>query len=76
LVTLLDKRCETVNKATLEFMEGDMNKKNLVSYIAPDLMIYVKEFIDKVSFRFQTEGYEYFKGSNLLISIRIYRETH
>nr|ABA98940.1 Zinc knuckle family protein [Oryza sativa Japonica Group] len=36
---------------------------------APDLMMPIKEFIDKMSFGFQTKGYEEFKGTNLLVSI-------
>jgi hypothetical protein len=71
LVTLLDKRWETVNKAEYGFMEGDMNENSLITYIAPDLMMHVKEFIDKMSFEFQTKGYEGFKGINLLISIEL-----
>ena len=47
LVTLLDKRWGSVNKAALGFMEGDMNENNLISYIAPDLMMPVEEFIEK-----------------------------
>jgi hypothetical protein len=39
LVTLLDKRWDTINKAALGFLEGDMNKNNLITYIAPDLMM-------------------------------------
>jgi hypothetical protein len=71
LVTLLDKRWETVNKAEYGFMEGDMNENSLITYIAPDLMMHVKEFIDKMRFEFQTKGYEGFKGINLLISIEL-----
>jgi len=69
LITLLDKRWESVDKAALGFMEGDMNENRLITYIAPDLMMPVKEFIDKMSFGFQTKGYEDFKGTNLLVSI-------
>jgi hypothetical protein len=69
LVTLLDKRWDTINKAALGFLEGDMNENNLITYIAPDLMMQVQEFIEKMSFGFQTKGYEEFKGTNLLISI-------
>ena len=69
LITLLDKRWESVDKAALGFMEGDMNENMLITYIAPDLMMPVKEFIEKMSFGFQTKGYEDFKGTNLLISI-------
>jgi hypothetical protein len=46
-----------------------MNENNLITYIAPDLMMLVQEFIEKMSFAFQTKGYEEFKGTNLLISI-------
>jgi hypothetical protein len=69
LVTFLDKRWDTINKATLGFLEGDMNENSLITYIAPDLMMPVQEFIEKMSFDFQTKGYEEFKGTNLLISI-------
>ena len=69
LITLLDRRWESVDKATLGFMEGDMNENRLITYIAPDLMMPVKEFIEKMSFGFQTKGYEDFKGTNLLVSI-------
>ena len=69
LITLLDKRWESVDKAALGFMEGDMNENRLLTYIAPDLMMPVKEFIEKMSFGFQTKGYEDFKGTNLLVSI-------
>uniref|UniRef100_A0ACD5W626 Uncharacterized protein n=1 Tax=Avena sativa TaxID=4498 RepID=A0ACD5W626_AVESA len=69
LITLLDKRWGSVDKAALGFMEGDMNENRLITYIAPDLMMPVKEFIDKMSFGFQTKGYEDFKGTNLLVSI-------
>jgi hypothetical protein len=68
LVTLLDKRWDMINKATLGFL-GDMNENNLITYIAPDLMMPVQEFIEKMSFGFQTKGYEEFKGTNLLICI-------
>ncbi|XBJ07273.1 hypothetical protein VPH35_012829 [Triticum aestivum] len=34
-----------------------------------DLMMPVKEFIKKMSFGFETKGYEDFKGTNLLVSI-------
>jgi hypothetical protein len=47
LITLLDKRWYKVNKAALWFLEGDMNKNRLITYIAPDLMIPIKEFIEK-----------------------------
>jgi hypothetical protein len=46
-----------------------MNENNLIPYIAPDLMMSVQEFIEKMGFGFQTKGYEVFKGTNLLISI-------
>ena len=69
LVTLLDKRWDTVNKAALGFVEGDMNENNLITYIAPDLMMPIKEFIEKMSLGFQTKGYEDFKGTNMLVSI-------
>jgi hypothetical protein len=69
LVTLLDKRWDMINKAALGFLEGDMNENILITYIAPDLMMPVQEFIEKMSFGFQTKGYEEFKGTNLLISI-------
>src|ERR1041385_4321 len=69
LITLLDRRWDSVDKAALGFMEGDMNENRLITYIAPDLMMPVKEFIEKMSFGFQTKGYEDFKGTNLLVSI-------
>jgi hypothetical protein len=69
LVTPLDKRWDTINKATLGFLEGDMNENNLITYIAPDLMMSVQEFIEKMNFGFKTKGYEEFIGTNLLISI-------
>jgi hypothetical protein len=69
LATLLDKRCDSINKAALGFLEGDMNENMLITYIAPDLLMSVKEFIDKMAFGFQTKGYEDFKGTNLLVSI-------
>jgi hypothetical protein len=50
-------------------MEGDMNENRLITYIAPYLMMHVKEFIQRMSFGFQTKGYEDFKGTNLLVSI-------
>jgi hypothetical protein len=68
-ITLLDKRWDTINKASLGFLEGDMNENSLITYIAQDLMMIVQEFIKKMSFGFQTKGYEEFKGTNLLISI-------
>ena len=46
-----------------------MNENMLITYIAPDLIMLVKEFIDKMVFGFQTKGYEDFKGRNLLVSI-------
>jgi len=69
LITLLDKRWGSVDKAALGFIEGDMNENRLITYIAPDLMMPVKEFIDKMSFGFYTKGYEDFKGTDLLVSI-------
>ena len=69
LITLLDRRWETIHKAALGFLEGDMNENRLITYIAPDLMMPVKEFVEKMSFGFQTKGYEDFKGTNLLVSI-------
>jgi len=51
------------------FVEGDMNENNLITYIAPDLKMPIKEFIEKMSLGFQTKGYEDFKGTNLLVSI-------
>jgi len=61
LITLLDKRWDSINKAALRFLEGDMNENMLITYIAPDLIMPVKEFIDKMVFGFQTKGYEDFK---------------
>ena len=49
LITLLDKRCDSINKAALGFLEGDMNENMLITYI------------DKMAFGFQTKGYEDFK---------------
>jgi hypothetical protein len=69
LVTLLDKRWDTINKVALEFLEGDMNENSLITYIAPDLIMSVQECMEKMSFGFQTKGYEEFKGTNLLVSI-------
>jgi hypothetical protein len=46
-----------------------MNENMLITYIALDLLMPVKEFIDKMTFEFQTKGYEDFKGTNLLVSI-------
>ncbi|RCV30606.1 hypothetical protein SETIT_6G108600v2 [Setaria italica] len=69
LITLLDKRWDSVNKAALGFLEGDMNENMLITYIAPDLIMPIKEFIDKMAIGFQTKGYEDFKGTNLLVSI-------
>jgi len=69
LITLLDKRWDSINKAALGFLEGDMNENMLITYIAPDLIMPVKEFIDKMVFGFQTKGYEDFKWTNLLVSI-------
>jgi hypothetical protein len=68
LTTLLDKRWDSINKAALGFLEGNMNENMLITYIAPDLLMSVKEFIDKMVFGFQTKGYEDFKGTNLLVS--------
>jgi hypothetical protein len=56
LVTLLDKRWDTINKAVLGFLEGDMNKNSLITYIALDLIMPEQEFIEKMSFGFQTKG--------------------
>jgi hypothetical protein len=50
-----------------------MNENNLITYIAPDLTMLVQKFIEKMSFGFQTKGYEEFKGTNLLISIEFIR---
>jgi hypothetical protein len=69
LVTLLDKRCDTINKASLGFLEGDMNENSLITYIASNLIMPVQEFIEKMSFGFQTKDYEEFNGTNLLVSI-------
>jgi hypothetical protein len=33
LVTLLDKRWDTINKSVLGFLEGDMNENNLITYL-------------------------------------------
>uniref|UniRef100_A0A452ZMH1 Uncharacterized protein n=1 Tax=Aegilops tauschii subsp. strangulata TaxID=200361 RepID=A0A452ZMH1_AEGTS len=56
-------------QSSIRIFEGDMNENRLITYIAPDLMMPVKEFIEKMSFGFQTKGYEDFKGTNLLVSI-------
>ena len=56
LITLLDKSWESINKAALGFLEGDMNENMLITYIASDLMMPVKEFIDKMVFAFQTKA--------------------
>ena len=56
LITLLDKRWDTVNKAALGFVEGDMNENNLITYIAPDLMMLIKEFIEKNESWFPDKG--------------------
>jgi hypothetical protein len=69
LITLLDKRWDSINKAALGFLEGDMNENMLITYIAPDSIMLVKEFIEKMAFGFQTKVYEDFKGTNLLLSI-------
>jgi hypothetical protein len=42
LISLLDKRWDCINKAAMGFVEGDMNKNNLITYIAPDLIMPVK----------------------------------
>ena len=42
LITLLDRRWESVDKAALGFVEGDMNENRLITYIAPDLMMPIK----------------------------------
>jgi hypothetical protein len=42
LITLLDKRWDSINKAALEFLEGDINENMLITYIAPDLIMPVK----------------------------------
>jgi hypothetical protein len=52
LVTLLNKRWDTINKAALGFLEGDMNENSLITYIALDLIMPVQEFIEKMSFGF------------------------
>jgi hypothetical protein len=52
LVTLLDKRWDIINKATLGFVKVDMNENSLITYIAPDLVMLVREFIEKMSFGF------------------------
>jgi hypothetical protein len=46
-----------------------MNENMLITYIALDLLMLVKESIDKMVFGFQTKGYEDFKEKNLLVSI-------
>ena len=46
-----------------------MNENMLITYIALDLIMPEKEFIDKMVFGFQTKGYEDFKWTNLLVSI-------
>jgi hypothetical protein len=33
LITLLDKRWDSINKAALGFLEGDMNENMLITYI-------------------------------------------
>jgi hypothetical protein len=68
LVTLVDKRWDTINKASLGFL-GDMNENSLITYIAPDLIMSVQRFIEKMSFGFQTKAHEEFNGTNLLVSI-------
>jgi hypothetical protein len=52
LITLLDKRWDSINKAALGFLEGDMNENMLITYIAPDSIMPVKEFIEKMAFGF------------------------
>lgn len=42
LITLLDKRWETVDKETLGFLEGDMNENSIITYIAPYLIMLLK----------------------------------
>jgi hypothetical protein len=44
LVPLLDKRWDTINKASLGFL-GDMNENSLITYIVADLIMPVQEFI-------------------------------
>jgi hypothetical protein len=44
LITFLDKRWDTINKAALGFLEGDMNENRLITYIAQDLIMPIKEF--------------------------------
>jgi hypothetical protein len=46
-----------------------MNENSLITYIAPDLIMSVQEFIEKINFGFQTKGYKEFNGTNLLVSI-------
>jgi hypothetical protein len=46
-----------------------MNENSLITYIAPHLIMLIQEFIERMSFDFQTKGYEEFKGTNLLICI-------
>jgi hypothetical protein len=69
LISLLDKRWYCINKEAMGFVERDMNENNLITYIAPDLIMPIKEFIEKMSLGFQTKGYEDSKGINLLVSI-------
>jgi hypothetical protein len=69
LISLLDKRWDFINKAAIAFVERDMNENNLITYIAPDLIMPIEEFIEKMSLGFETKGYEDFKGTNLLVSI-------
>jgi hypothetical protein len=65
LVPLLDKRWDTINKASLGFL-GDMNENSLITYIVADLIMPVQEFIEEMSF-----GYEEFNGTNLLVRIEL-----
>ena len=58
LITLLDKRWDSINKPALGFLEGDMNENMLITYIVPDLIMPVKEFIDKMVFGFETKGFQ------------------
>jgi hypothetical protein len=52
LITLLDRRWESIDKAALGFLKGDMNENRLITDIAPDLIMPVKEFIEKNEFWF------------------------
>src|SRR3954466_13957241 len=64
LITLLDRRWDFVARAALGFMEGDMNKNILITYIAPDLMMPTQEFIEKMSIGFHPATYEDFDRIN------------